>query len=266
MNFKTLDLLNLDELKNLHKMDMPTQKAKLLFSKLKNYLLIDEISNTMYRLNKNNYYDKFEINEDKIISIVCQYIENSIENIPKISRKFECLCSEYNVKGFYRQLISVFATNEIKMDDSNINKIHLINGYIDLSDLSFHEREIGVDFVSIVNNKTYSAPIPKVEVIEEKKEFVKVKQGIDVNDKLDVEKVVKESKINKEKDIDRIEKAFSPKVQLAIAVEKVVKESKMKKSKIKSDEHFDKLFDRKKDSQGNIYTQFGELDLIAMSF
>jgi phage/plasmid-associated DNA primase len=141
MEFKSKDLLDYTNLETLITTQFPNEKAKLISSKLLNYLFIQ--NSTLYILQKNRTYKAITGDADKhLMTMTTKLIELSIKSLSKDNqdllrlrheKRFKIINDNKDVKTYYDQLfIYLNPVDEVKFDITPI-ELHFNNGYIDLS-------------------------------------------------------------------------------------------------------------------------------------
>ena len=141
MEFKSKDLLDYTNLETLITTQFPNEKAKLISSKLLNYLFIQ--NSTLYILQKNRTFKAIIGDADKhLMTMTTMLIELSIKSLSdknqellrlKYEKRFKIINDNRDVKTYYDQLyIYLNPVDEVKFDITPI-ELHFNNGYIDLT-------------------------------------------------------------------------------------------------------------------------------------
>ena len=133
------------------------QKVKIIVKHIRNHWII--INDYHYMLDmKTITYKPLETSlknrEVRLCSFIAQYIENSLLKLDERDLKLlrlkhkniNNICSYNSVHKFIPRIIIELTRDENIFTEGN--KIHFKNGYMNLDDLKFYKRQIGVDFTS----------------------------------------------------------------------------------------------------------------------
>jgi len=148
MEFKLKHLLNYKNLETLITTEFPNEKAKLISSKLLNYIFIQ--NSTLYIIQENKTFKAIVGDADKhLMTLTTKLIELSIKNLSKDNqdllrlrhdKRYKIINDNRDVKTYYDQLyIYLNPVDEVKFDITPI-ELHFNNGYIDLSTGELKER------------------------------------------------------------------------------------------------------------------------------
>ena len=124
------------------------------------WLIIDDLH---YKLNENIIYEPLYVKnpESKLGAYIADYIERSIDaltkqdifNITTKYRKWQSICKHRTIMTMIGRIVKYLSVDNVFEDENE--KIHFLNGYIDLKTGKFNKREIGKDFTCTYINYEY---------------------------------------------------------------------------------------------------------------
>jgi hypothetical protein len=153
--FSQPDLLTVDELETIITSIFTDDKAQLIATKISKYFFVFEKS--LYRLQTNDTYSRLEGDlKDMLTVAVSSYLSISAKTLDdivqqnlnlKYKKEFISTFSNAKISTYALQLIDKFKKEDIVMDVT-LNEIHFNNGYMDLKDLVFKQRDLTKHFVT----------------------------------------------------------------------------------------------------------------------
>ena len=171
MEFKTEDLLSIEEIKNLiNKRDNPSWTSDLIASKLRKYCFKQD--NKFYCIDMINitYIEIIDDVNEKVKSKIADYVRYSIENLNEVDQENLSLKYGKAFKAIYKLAGDTQFFNGMLAklsNDRNIHKIefdnykcqiHFDNGYIDMNDnKKFKSRVMNSNFITYVIPRNYVA-------------------------------------------------------------------------------------------------------------
>jgi hypothetical protein len=183
--FQEKHLLTFDEVEQLIISPFPNEKAKIIASKLLNYLLIH--NDEFYRYDYDNIlYIKENNNDNYVLTIITSFIQESYGKLERIAQEnlqfkykksFDKIFSNADVGKYLPQLITHLTNNKIDFSDPQIMQIHFKNGYYDFESGTFKKRVHAKHFINIFINRNYAEPLK-----EEKENMLKTVKQIYPND------------------------------------------------------------------------------------
>jgi|LakMenE01Jun11ns_1017448.scaffolds.fasta_scaffold9920123_1 hypothetical protein len=182
------------ELDEILTSDFPNDKANIIAKALENFIVLfdGDKGDLLYIRNERNIYEPNIYKDDTLFTMVTKIIENTFKNLNdkqknKVTKikSYEKVFKNPNVKDYLPQLktaIKKYSKNIVF--DSYFNEIHFNNGYLDLSDLKFKQRQSNKHYISKCIDRDFE------EVTEaDKKEILKYIEVI-FNDKEDLKTVL----------------------------------------------------------------------------
>jgi hypothetical protein len=176
MNFSNNDLLEFNDLTNVFISDYPSEQADIISKVLSKYCFIH---NSLLYERQNNITYRTETKIDikfKVLQRTNELLEKSFKNLSDTNQKilkleYPKLCSSFfnlsRIEKYYPILIGKITKTDITFDHT-INEIHFNNGYINLLDGSFNERDITKHYISKFIKRDYSQ-----STLEQKNEILK---------------------------------------------------------------------------------------------
>jgi hypothetical protein len=164
LKFQAKHFLSFDDIELLIISCMPNEKAKLISSKLLNYLLIN--NGMFYRFDDQSIlYIKENNDNDYIITLITLFIEQSFKHLSneqkellqlKFKKSYDKIFTNSDVNKYLPQLLSYLTNNKINFSDPHLTEIHFINGFFNYKTGSFEKRVIGKHFINVYINRDYS--------------------------------------------------------------------------------------------------------------
>lgn len=143
--FNDDDLLKFQDIENYIKTDSNVERAEIIESKIKKYILL--IGNKLYILKENRKYEICAIEHNKYINNwICKFLNASFNKLSDEQQRI--IKSDYKKKydiinntkiTYIENLICDLEQDDI-IDNNITGEIHFNNGYIDLNTLEFKER------------------------------------------------------------------------------------------------------------------------------
>jgi hypothetical protein len=161
MNFKTEDFLTLANIEMMINEPNPHKKAVLIANKLMNYCCLHQ--HKLYVLQKNMTYKQSTMTYEHILSKTTELIGLSFDNLhindqrliqSEYSKTYKSIFTNADVKKYYEQLILNLCNDDIQFDNT-LCELHFNNGYLDLKDHEFKQRNIKKHFVSKYISRDY---------------------------------------------------------------------------------------------------------------
>lgn len=164
MNFKQDDLLNKNDIEKLIVSVFTNEKSTIISKKLKSYCFF--VGPDLYLVQDNITFTKYcqKTSPLMLISMVSRYLEMSYKNMSEDesklirlehSKQYSKIFSNSNIDSYKSQLqIDLTITKNIKFDDTPY-EIHFRNGYYDLKDRQFKNREIFKHYITKYINRDY---------------------------------------------------------------------------------------------------------------
>ena len=151
MEFTKDNFLTNEELEILITSVFTNERAKIISSKIKDFILIN--GETLYILQKNITYkeDSIKVN---IITMISELIENSFKALPILERDliimkhpkhYSQIFKNSVIETYYPQVLKNIIHYE--KFDRVLCQIHYNNGYVDLIDMKFKQRIIGMHYI-----------------------------------------------------------------------------------------------------------------------
>jgi len=154
MNFQSKHFLTLTDIEMMINEPNPHKKAALIASKLNNYCCLHQ--NKLYLLQKNMTYKQSTMTYENVLSMTTELIGLSFDKLDindqrliksEHSKTFKTLFTNAEIKKYYEQLILNLCNDDIQFDNT-LCELHFNNGYLDLKDHEFKQRDIKKHFVS----------------------------------------------------------------------------------------------------------------------
>jgi hypothetical protein len=157
MEFKKENFLNNDQLEQLITSVFTNERAEIISSKLKDFILIN--GKFLYILQNNITYIQNDNIHSSILNLISKLIENSFKALPKLEsdllvmkypKQYSNIFKNSVIDTYYPQILTniQFYNNF----DKNLCQLHYNNGYLDLSDLTFLKTK---NYRSTLYNKLY---------------------------------------------------------------------------------------------------------------
>ena len=166
IKFDKKDLLTFDEIEKLIISVRPNEKAKIISTKLLNYLLIN--NGNFYRFDIDKVlYIKEDNNDDYVLTLITLFIDKSYENLAqkdqeiiqlKYKKTFDKIFLNSDVNKYLPQLMTYLTNNKIDFTDPHLCQIHFQNGYFNFKSGKFEKRIIGKDFINVHISRDYEMP------------------------------------------------------------------------------------------------------------
>jgi hypothetical protein len=167
MTFSQNDLLTFNEIDLLIKSEFPNEKSNLLATKLINKCFI--LKKSFYVLQNNITYkifDNEQINKN-ILKISTLLIEESFKNLNENDKRltkaensdkkhnYKVIFTNSFIEKFYAQLYIDITKDDSLEFDVTLNELHYNNGYLDLTDLQFKQRDTTKHFITKFISRDY---------------------------------------------------------------------------------------------------------------
>ena len=174
MSNSILEMLTFNDFEEMIYTDQTVERGKIITKHLKKDLLI--FKNILYQLKPNVIYEQHETNgnfDNSITNIISIYVNNSFNALSKMEKEnlklksgkmFKKIFENSWIKTFLPQIQYELTNNNIEFDFYE-NKIHFLNGYMDLKDNKFKSRNVEEDFITKYINREY---IPSTEEQQKK--------------------------------------------------------------------------------------------------
>ena len=180
MEFKKENFLNNDQLEQLITSVFTNERAKIISSKLKDFILID--GEILYILQKNITYkeDNIKVN---IITMISELIEDSFKALQKhesdllvmkYPKQYSNIFKNSVIETYYPQILKNI--QHYNNFDKTLCQLHYNNGYLDLSDMKFKPRIIGQHYIINYIQRDY-----KPSTIEQQEKIMKIIKMIYTN-------------------------------------------------------------------------------------
>ena len=165
MKTKITNFINADDFEVIINSDFPHKKAGIIAKSLYNVFIIIPIADTFhaYVLQDNMTYIHTTLVEAYLKPTITLLLNLSFEMLSegernqikdRFSKQYKCIFKGSNVNHYYDEII-----NELIKDNVEFNKtlcqIHFNNGYMDLKDLQFKQRELSKHYVTNYINRDY---------------------------------------------------------------------------------------------------------------
>lgn len=186
--FSQDDLLTADELELIITSIFNEDKAELIARKVPNHFFIHKKS--LYRLQSNDTYLKMDGDmTDNLTVIVCNYLTMSAKALPdvvqqnlnlKYKKDFVSTFSNGKVSTYVLQIKAYFTKPNIELDDT-INEIHFNNGYMDLKDKKFKQRDLTKHFITQYIKRDYKKPSKKAtkKIMSDVQKIIPIKEDLE---------------------------------------------------------------------------------------
>lgn len=179
LNFDESDFLTYDDLNKFIESSNPLEQSEIISTKLMQKVLINHGTLYLYK-EENVTYQKMEYKNDKcmidyLLIIVRKLITLSYQNLTSdhkdviVAKHFKTVgnkCSKLCMVTFCKDIIGdiqfMLINNTFDFHDANKNEIHFRNGYYDLLEDEFKDRDPDTHFVSIYINRDYKEPSKKI--------------------------------------------------------------------------------------------------------
>lgn len=161
MEFSKTDLLNDVELEQLINSEFPNEQADIVQQKLKKYCLIHE--NVLFILQPNITYKREEDMKMSLLKRITLFLQKSFQNLSKniqelLQMKYpKTLFSHFKnqaVEKYYPQMYDALKVDDIKFDFT-LCEIHFKNGYMDLKENKFKQRDVNKHYITQCINRDY---------------------------------------------------------------------------------------------------------------
>jgi hypothetical protein len=168
MEFQKKDLLSFKDFKRMLTTDFPNEKAELLCTTLKKYMIIKQ--KKLYIMQPNITYQHFDDDKSKIVQLCTLFVELSFRNLNEMTRfnielrdDFEELTKltketkPFN-NSYYERILPQIKNqilNEKLVFDINLEEMHFENGYMNFKTLEFKKRDRDVHFITNCINRDY---------------------------------------------------------------------------------------------------------------
>ena len=181
------DLLTSDELETIITSIYTEDKAELIANKVSKYFFIN--GENLYRLQANDTYKIMDGDlKDKLITTVSNYLSTSAKALSdvmqqnlnlKYKKEFVSTFSNSKIATYVLQLKEYFL-KDIKLD-LTLDEIHFNNGYMDLKDLVFKQRDLTKHYITKYINRDYKPSKKKTQnkVLSEVKKIIPNKNDLD---------------------------------------------------------------------------------------
>ena len=160
--------LNYDDFEILITSDFPNKKATVIAKSLKDVFIVVPQSRDFetYVLQDNISYINTSIDtKSYLIPTITQLLETSFEMLTDVernqlkdrySKQYRCIFKEGAVNQYYKEILTKLIREDIEWDKT-LCQIQFNNGYMDLKDLQFKQREKGKHFITHYINRDYKA-------------------------------------------------------------------------------------------------------------
>ena len=147
--------------------DFPNKKASVIASALiDNYVIVpQDKSFDTYVLQPNLTYISTSIDTKAyLIPTITQLLETSFENLSiaerseikeKYSKIYSSVFGESSVNKYYKEIVTKLIREDVEWDKT-LCQMHFNNGYMDLNDLKFKQRQVGEHYITHVIKRDYS--------------------------------------------------------------------------------------------------------------
>jgi len=163
LKFDKKDLLSFEEIEHLIISVRPNEKAKIISSKLLNYLLIN--NGGFYRFDiERVLYIKEANNDDYVLTLITLFIDKSYENLSqkdqeiiqlKYKKTYDKIFLNSDVNKYLPQLMTYLTNNKINFSDPHLYQLHFQNGFYNFKTGKFESRVIGKDFINVHISRDY---------------------------------------------------------------------------------------------------------------
>ena len=159
MKYNSSNFITLGEFHTLIFSAFSHDKANIIVKYLKNVFIYQ--SQDMYVLQDNITYNVLSVNKSILLSTITDLLEKSFKTLSNDDRneikinhpKYKHIFKKYYIGEYLDELLEkLSAGNDIAFDNT-ISQIHFRNGYMDLNDLQFKNREIGKQFITNYINR-----------------------------------------------------------------------------------------------------------------
>lgn len=160
MKFTISNLISFDDFKLLIESDFPNQKAKIIVKALEyDFILLD--NGDMFIYQDNATYKKQQLNKSIIQPYITLLLESSFDNFTELqqiklqnTKKYKTIYDKTTIQKYLDETIFKLMRDDITWD-TTFCEIHFRNGYMDLNDLKFKQREKGKHFITKFINRDY---------------------------------------------------------------------------------------------------------------
>ena len=160
MKFTISNLISFDDFKLLIESDFPNEKAKVIVKALE-YDFILLVNGDMFIYQENATYKKQELNKSIIQPYITLLLETSFKNFTELqqiklqnTKKYKTIYDKHTIQKYLDEIIFKLMRDDITWD-TTFYEIHFRNGYMDLNDLTFKQREKGKHFITKFINRDY---------------------------------------------------------------------------------------------------------------
>jgi len=170
MNFEIKDLLNYNQIEELIINESPNDRADIITRKLKFYCFANKGELYKFDSKKIVYTKIVSTVDEELLTVISKYITESIKNLNKeqkelLKMKYAKTSTKISENSTINKSLSQIKVG-LKRDDEEIftpdfYQIHFQNGYIDLKDLKFKQRVMGVNYVNLYINRDYKPSTKK---------------------------------------------------------------------------------------------------------
>jgi hypothetical protein len=160
MKYTNPNFITFEEFRTLISSDFSHQRANIIVKYLKNIFIYQ--SDDMYVLQDNITYKVCSVNKSLLFSTITDLLEKSYyklspENQNDIIRdpRYKYINKKKHVGEYLDELLEKLLAEDDVYFNNTISQIHFRNGYMDLNDLQFKNREIGKHFITNYINRDY---------------------------------------------------------------------------------------------------------------
>ena len=169
------NLLTSLEIETLITSIFPNERADIIYSKLKNSLIIQGEDKLFLLQSNNTYKENSKFSPDSIIDTVSKLIMESFKKLSKLEsdlivlkypKTYSLIFKNSFTSSFYPQL--TINLKETHIFNNTSCEIHYNNGFIDLYDLQLKQRVLGKHYITNYINRDYikSTEIQQEEIMK----------------------------------------------------------------------------------------------------
>lgn len=159
------NFLTQDDFEVIITSDFPHKKASIISKALKDIFVIFPCGSTTesFILQDNLSYKQTNNTEAYLVPMITHLFEESFQQLTELERnqiknryvkKYQNIFEGRSVMHYYKEIVLKLTRDDIQFDNT-ICQIHFNNGYMDLTDLTFKQREKGKHHITQYINRDY---------------------------------------------------------------------------------------------------------------